>query len=102
MSYRWCQVFLRAEWLYNFLLSLHPILEEFHVSISHSKPFHHHLPYTVCPLHLENQTVQTSNHKAVLPSLLNSDLAALYIIEDLNIGIYEREHHSGDSYGNAA
>ncbi|OUQ62822.1 hypothetical protein B5E50_21520, partial [Bacteroides xylanisolvens] len=33
---------------------------------------------------------------------VNSDLAALYIIEDLNIGIYEREHHSGDSYGNAA
>ena len=33
---------------------------------------------------------------------VNSDLAALYIIEDLNIGIYEREHHSGDNYGNAA
>ena len=52
--------------------------------------------------HLESQTAQTSNHRVALPTLLNSDLAALYIIEDLNIGIYEREHHSGDSYGNAA
>lgn len=52
--------------------------------------------------HQENQTAQTSNRKVALPSPLNSDLAALYIIEDLNIGIYEREHHSGDSCENAA
>ena len=56
----------------------------------------------VSHFHQGNQIVQTSNRKVALPSLLNSDLAALYIIEDLNIGIYEREHHSGDSYGNAA
>ena len=50
----------------------------------------------------------TKQRDELLPLLMNgqvsvnSDLAALYIIEDLNIGIYEREHHSGDSYGNAA
>lgn len=50
----------------------------------------------------------TKQRDELLPLLMNgqvsvnSDLVALYIIEDLNNGIYEREHHSGDSCGNAA
>ena len=34
----------------------------------------------VCPPHSESQIAQTSNRKAVLPSPLNSDLSASYII----------------------
>lgn len=52
--------------------------------------------------HLESQTAQTSNHRVALPTLLNSDLAVLYIIYGLKYQNYEREHHSGDSCENAA
>ncbi len=52
--------------------------------------------------HQESQTEQTSNHKAVLLSLLNSDLAVLYIIYGLKYQNHEREHYSGDSCENAA
>ena len=38
----------------------------------------------------------------IIQAIVTEMQRALYIIEDLNIGIYEREHHSGDSYGNAA
>ena len=65
----------------------------------------------IVEMYLQNESnieELTKQRDELLPLLMNgqvsvnSDLAALYIIEDLNIGIYEREHHSGDSYGNAA
>ena len=53
-------------------------------------------------LHSENQTARTNNYKVASPSLLNSDLAVLYIIYGLKYQNHEREHYSGDSCENAA
>ena len=38
------------------------------------------MTYTASPPHSESQTERTSNRRAALPSPLNSDLAASYIL----------------------
>ena len=75
---------------------------EFPFLASHSKPFYHQMTYTACLPHLGNQTARTSNRRAALLSLLNSDLAVSYIIYKDKYQNYERKHHSGNSCGDAA
>ena len=53
---------------------------EFPFLASHSKPSYRHCFYTASPPHWGSQIAQTSNRRAALPLLLNSDLAASYIL----------------------